>query len=284
MIIRIIFFLLFAAASASAATIEQFGGAGDGITDNTPALDAAAEALTGTPDMTLTFGRGQFVFKSAPKPITWGLHLVGQDMTLSVLIAEFEGDFLYFTGADGPGGGASNLALYAACGFAPYRAVRLEGGALHQPDDWRGDHLLITGCGTWYTGFEAIGNARIAPQPQGLRGVELRDVQVFRARDGSFWFSNVVGMHVFGGGAFVGAPNCNFYVGGGGTAETNSTLNDFIGVHNNCQLNITNSSFGTWLGGEIGSLATDSSFRWRIDTFVTGVVINNLASSVVSLK
>lgn len=62
------------------AKIEDFGGAGDGVTDNTPALNAAIAALVHK----LEFGPGEYVFNSQPNPITNGMILEG----LVLLIAE----------------------------------------------------------------------------------------------------------------------------------------------------------------------------------------------------
>lgn len=282
---RIILALLacVATVSAHAATIEQFGGDGDGITDNTPALNAAIDALYESGDRTIQFGRGQYIFKSAPATITYGLHIVGQDKNSTILRADFNGGtFFHFTGADGSGGGMSNLALFADAGFAPGDAIVLSGNAKTQPDMWQGEHIYITGPGNWYANFVAYGNDRTTP-PQGLREVYLSDIQAFNATGYSFWFANVVGLHMFGGGVYTGS-NCTMWITGLGTQLTNSTLNDFIGVDNNCQLNISNSTLGSWIGGEIGSLVTDRSSYWTIITHSTGDITNRLVNSRVEIN
>lgn len=268
------------------ASILDFGGAGDNATDNTPALNAALTALITGGDKTLHFPAGQFLFKSRPDPIGFGLHVIGEDIVETVLRKQFNGGtFFSFTGEHGSGGGISKAAIFADAGFSVSNAIVLSGVNGAHPEFARFEDLYVTGPGLWNMCFAALGNTILVPQ--GIREVSVSNCQFFNATAAAVWLANAVGFSMSGGGVYPGAgpaSACGIWVTGGGTPGTNSNQATFSGVSNNGVLNITNSSGIKYLGGEIGSLATDVSSHCRIETQCAGAVINNLTNSVVSLN
>ncbi len=262
-----------------------FTGVGDGATDNTPAFNAAVATLASGGDRTLQIPAGSFVFKSAPAPIPYGLHIVGEDIVATVLRKQFDGGaFLNFTGSTGSGGGLERACLFADAGFIPGTGILLTGANYAQPEFARFTDLYVTGSGNWNVCFEAFGNNILTPQ--GIRGVRLDGVHLFNAIAAALWLSNAVAFSMAGGGIYQGSgasAGCGVWVTGGGAAGTNSTQVYFSDVCNNGVLNITNSSVVSYMGGEIGSLATDASSHCRIETQCSGGVLNNLTKSVVSL-
>lgn len=265
------------------ASILDFAAAG--LADYTPTLNAAIAAMVSGGDKTLHFPAGAWPFQSQPNPIPYGLHIEGEDIVGTVLRKQFNGgSFFSFTGAAGSGGGMKKATLFADAGFSIGNGILLTGANFAHPEFAAFDDLYITGPGNWNCCVEAYGNNILTPQ--GIRGVRLSNVHLFNAVAAALWLSNVVDLTMTGGGIYQGsgtAAACGAWVTGGGTQGTNSAQAYFQGVCNNGVLNITNATAVSWMGGEIGSLATDASSHCRIETQCSGTVANNLVSSVVSL-
>jgi hypothetical protein len=167
----------------------------------------------------------------------------------------------------------------------------------YQPDNFQLKDLYVSqfggitgasppGGGLWQYGVVIDGADRT--HPQGIRIGLIENCEIFNCQIAGVWIKNGVGITMRGGGLFPGAgpaDGTGVYVTGGLTDPlTQSIYCHFQGVINNCALNISRSSYCTWLGGSIGGLQTEGSgHHWRIDTLNSGPVGNNLADSSVTL-
>lgn len=90
-------------------TLEDYGGAGDGTTDNTPALNAIIAAGV----RTVRLGAGKvYRFSSAVSTITYGLRLIGSGKSTTVLdFYQTTGQCLYYTGTTDAGGHLEGFTL-----------------------------------------------------------------------------------------------------------------------------------------------------------------------------
>lgn len=142
-----------------------------------------------------------------------------------------------------------------------------------------GAALAITGA-SWNAGFASITTAE-------SHALLVGDTFEINGSTPSGWNGQFVAT------TGTGANQINFAITpnpGGMTVNgnvTNPYLNSvscqFTDVINNCVLNISRSSYGSWTGGIIGSLATDGSSRWRIETACPGSIVNNLVDSTVNI-
>ena len=100
--------------------IRDFGGAGDGTTDNVAAWNAAMAALPASPtDRLLHFPAGLFVFNSQPNPVTCAARIEGEGHVATKLMrgGNFNGTLIKWTGGaevyggtqGAPGGGAGGM-------------------------------------------------------------------------------------------------------------------------------------------------------------------------------
>jgi hypothetical protein len=180
-----------------------------------------------------------------------GNRLIGEGSQASqIVFASPIGAACNMNGAGGfTGGGWSSLGLMLENGLGDSSAyaILLMGDATFQPDQTQWSDLYISAIGSsyWYTGFQAYGNARTAPQ--GIRVGSIHAVEVFKCRNVGGYFSNIVQWDIENLGFYVGKDGGNdCYITGGGTQPTNSTQVDArlltasnIIVPAQCAMNIT---------------------------------------------
>jgi hypothetical protein len=116
------------------------------------------------------------------------------------------------------------LLLESGLGNTNALGILLQGDSVYQPDQMEFDDIYMSAVGGlshWFTGFEAYGNARTAPQ--GIRVASINNVQVFNCRNAGVYLSNVVQWSMINFGVYTGTGSgSNFYIAGGGSPQTNS--------------------------------------------------------------
>lgn len=168
-------------------TLEQFGGAGDGTTDNTSAFNAILSAG----HRTIRIGAGKvYKFASAVNTITYGLRIVGSGKAVSVLdFYQTSGQCLYYTGTTDVGGllegftirnkGANTLTA------AVYLQAQAGGGS---PDFCVIRDVNITGATNsdlFSYGLLLDGNSRTTGTV-GIRNIEVDNVSIFNCTSQSW--------------------------------------------------------------------------------------------------
>lgn len=197
-----------------------------------PALTAGLQAIRNGPGArgTIQINSGQWLYRTPVSPsLLSGNYLIGEGSQASTLFfANGTGVAFYFNGAGGlTGGGLKGLGvqLEDGLGDSTAYAILLMGDASFQPDQMQFDDLYISALGAsyWFTGFEAYGDARTAPQ--GIRVGSMHMVEIFKCRNVGCYLSNVVDWDITNLGLFVGkGGGMDFYITGGGTPPTNSTI------------------------------------------------------------
>lgn len=248
-------------------------------------------------DCVIEFPAGQYSF-SSPLPTLGQVVIRGQSKLSTIFIKRFhDGIFFQSDGTLGNGLIIERLAILADPLYRPGYFCYLSGPpGLYQPDNFQLKDLYVSqygaitgasppGGGLWQNGIFIDGINRTSPQ--GIRIGVIENCEIFNCQSTGVYIRNGVGIVMRGGGLFAasGPPEGTgvFVTGGPTDPLTQSTTCHFEGVINNGVLNITESSFCSWIGGQIGSLATDDSSRWRIDTLCGGSVVNNLVNSSVTL-
>jgi hypothetical protein len=132
--------LTIAAHAETCVNIEDYGGSGNGTTDNTPALTSAIAALKGNKKRCIHFGVGRYSFNTPPPAIDVGIILDGENRPETMLIRNYNGStyptFIEFEGGwvdpsvsgtvyGGSGGGIRNMQLMAANGTSGGIAIWL---------------------------------------------------------------------------------------------------------------------------------------------------------------
>ncbi len=175
--------------------ITQFGGRGDKQTNNTPALDAAIQHITGNRnDYTIYFPAGKYLFKTRPENFPLGIRLagngpVGASELGTLLIADYdepdpEEAFLLWDGKvafQGTGGGLQDITIMKAYGRMGGTAVKLLGtDGAHRAGWWEGRNLMISGIsydkpakGAWDRCLLVDGTAANDAGAMGIRDISL---------------------------------------------------------------------------------------------------------------
>lgn len=166
---------------------------GDGITDTTPAFNAALVALAAsTTDRTLILPAGHFIFCTKPSDITFSLKMHGQGATVTSLVRGFAdtgNGFIKCTGGNEMyNGGAVNFADFNidAGGFTGGVAMWLQ-APVEQAGLLKGPHASIlqnvytiagfnypNPVGNWLDGFYLDGSLNI--QPPGPVAFGIRNI------------------------------------------------------------------------------------------------------------
>ncbi|GKS86478.1 hypothetical protein AVMA1855_20020 [Acidovorax sp. SUPP1855] len=201
-------------------------------TDIGPALIAACATLRakyGRGEIFIPPGR-ELLAKTVPSAAQWaGVTLRGAGSQASTVILDSNSANFYSTNAAQgiSGGGVHSLCIALEAGHpnSACVAVSLQGGSQYQPDQTTFSDLYITRKSPdsyWYSGFVAYGNDRTSPQ--GIRGADVRNVQIFGCKNAGVYLSNAVQWDMSNIGVYQGVGGgSNFYIAGGGTPATNST-------------------------------------------------------------
>jgi hypothetical protein len=230
-----------------------------GDTIMTPYCDATLAIHDGLTAIRANGGRGEIIvpggfnglLKTQIDPnLLSGSSIRGDDPAASQLTyCKNSGVALYFSGANGfTGGGVRDLTLNLMNGMGDSTAyaILLQGDATYQPDEMVFENVRITSpdpAAFWYTGFQAYGNARTAPQ--GIRVVKIENVSIFQCRNVGLYLSNAVEFNLWGVRTYTGKPGTagnDMFITGGGSQYTNSFAVYGEGVHCGGTLHVDNSS------------------------------------------
>jgi hypothetical protein len=239
--------LVVQAQTAEYLNIRSFGGAPDaGLTDNTPALNAAIATarVTGATILFPTGDKGVYSFKSRPVTIGSGVCIMGPGSAgstpgIGVTLeadynetAEFAG-FLTWDGsyntANGTGGCLKNITLKKGLGFTGGTGVVITGtDDLHRNSWFRMDHVVINASksSSWHHNIVVDGSCCTTSASQGIRDITFTDVWVTQSSVPNQYilFKNIVQFMGFGIFAFpaTGAP-AGITVTGNGPGTSAST-------------------------------------------------------------
>lgn len=205
--------------------IEDFGGACNGVSDNTPALNAAVSALQFASNRTIVFPHGVCAFYSSPAIIRGGIHLQGQGINNTTLRRMFNtANFIQIRGS---GARVSNLLIEANSGTSKGVGLFLDCDAtndscgLHVIENVKISGNAIGGAwGTWDYPLLLSGTAK-SSQPQGLRTVHMRFVQAFNGTWVGAQMWDCVACDWFGGGVYQGGGTTQRVQIGGALAVAN---------------------------------------------------------------
>lgn len=214
--------LLVAVLVPGTAFSAKFSGVCDGVTDDTPALNADIAVALGGPDKIIEFPGRQCAFLSQPMPISGSVSLIGQSKSSTVLIRKFNGNLLT---VHGQGTRIENLTLYADAGTTGGIGIYMESS---ESLGAGGNHVIrsvwITGKGTWAIPLFAMGQFKTVA-PIGIRTITLQDVSVFNATSWAAELWNCIGCEWFGGGAYQGFGTTQAIAIGGGSVKNRVDAN-----------------------------------------------------------
>lgn len=123
-----------------------------------------------------------------------------------------QGAVFEFTGAGGyTNGGLKNLKVFLEDGYkkSSVYPLILRGSSAFQPDDMLIENVYFAALGNsyWYAGPLIYGDARSSPQ--GVRVLNIRNLQMFQAHAYGGFFSNMVQSVVDNFGIYAGVDNGN---------------------------------------------------------------------------
>lgn len=216
--------------------LEDYGGSGDGSSDNTAALNAAVAAMADLDVYTIRLrgGGSIYQFNSKPNSFSVPVILVGESYSTTVLrrgYSEAGGNnvgFMTWSGSGATGGGLFDCQVLAAAGTTGGTMVVMTTGV----DDVAGFQRMAdcvvtyTGDGSYYRCLLIDGSLNAVSGSQGLRDFTARNVYLFKPSTGteSARMLNATNMD------FDGWANGTIVVFGGGSTLTNTT---------NARLNVT---------------------------------------------
>lgn len=244
-------------------------GVGTG-TDIGPAIEDAGLALRSR------YGRGtirippdQWLMTTPPSAASINGHMIegtSNSIGCQIVFNNNNAAMFTFSGAGGyTAGGVRHLALMleANAGSSNSYVIHLQGDATNQPDQFLIEDIYsssLDATAFWYNGFLLNGQSRTSPQ--GIRVGSINNYQQFRCRNMSFGFFNAVQWNISNIGSYSGTgTGMNIYIGGGGTASTNTTQMDITNLVCSGELNLTNAT-NVAISGLTNTLATATSFDY----------------------
>jgi hypothetical protein len=257
-------------------SILDFGGKGDGVTDNTPAFNAAVVAAM-PKSFTIFIPCGVFRLASRPDPIGTGIKLVGCGSAGSTvgygssLVADYdetspEEAFLTWNGANGggaccagTGGGLEMISVFKGAAKSGGTAIKITG----VDDGHRAGYTTISdvlvgsiGGGTWDHNLIIDGSCCVTPGTQGVRDTYINNFWAGQATwpDQSILLRAAVQVFWHGGEVMPARVGANSGITlTGGTVATQQSFNIFISdvyVAGTLTVsNATNISFRGYVGG-----------------------------------
>jgi hypothetical protein len=294
---KISLLVLFFAAAASAqvnpsgrVSVLEFGGAGDGVTDNSPAFNRALIAAMPT-GLTIFFPCGIFRFASRPAVIGSGIKIVGCGTAGSTigygtsLVADYDEyspeqalftwDGSFGTCCAGTGGGIERVSIFKAANRTGGTAIKITG----TNDQHRAGYTSISGIligsagGTWDHNLIIDGSCCTASQTQGVRDTYISNFWaagatspgesvLLRSAVQVFWHSGEIMP------ASLGVQTGISIIGG--SAPTSNSVNILVSdVYVAGSLSISNAKTVTFRGYVGGSATIASSAS---DVFLSGIV------------
>jgi Pectate lyase superfamily protein len=278
--------------------IVDFGGKGDGKSDNTDAFNDAVAAAT-PKALTVYLPAGTYRFASRPKPIGSGVRFVGAGSVGSTpgfgtyLIADYdekngEVGFLSWDGSygnnAGTGGGVQDLVIYKSSGHHGGTAIKLTGvDDNHRAGFTTISDILVSGAqpsGTWDHILVIDGSCCETAHSQGVRDIYINNFWGANstAPGESVVLNNAVQVFWHGGEIFPagGGQSTGITLDGGPTMYSKSTNVFFSDVYVAGSFFVKNArtvSYSGYIGENvaIGSEATD--------IYIAGIVGGNIMNA-----
>jgi Pectate lyase superfamily protein len=266
--------------TAGSFSILAYGGVGDGLTDNTAALNAAKVAASPTGGI-IFFPPGQFLFNSAPAVFADGIRIKGSGagttpgLGTTFLVNYNESTaangFLTWNGSDastskGTPNGISDVTILkynSHTGGTALKFVALDSAGIFRASWNYIQNVIIgasTGTPTWNKGIILDGSLCTVAGGQGLRDTFINNLAIAQTIDTnhSLYINNAV--HVFWQGGLIfpatGGLNVGVTIAGLGGATTNSTQIYFTNVENLGGYSIDNCDHVNISGGYVGGAVT----------------------------
>lgn len=244
-------------------------GVGTG-TDIGPAIQDAGEALK------TRYGRGTilippklWLMTTPPSAASISGNVIkgtASSIGSQIVFNNASGNMFHFSGAGGyTSGGLKNLSLLIESGLGDTNstAVFLQGDATYQPDQFEIEDIYCTTMSAstyWYNGLLLNGQTRVSPQ--GIRVTSISNYQQFQCRNFAIGLFGVVQCSMSNIGTYTGKGTGNsFYIGGGGTASTNSTQIDIRNLTCSGELNLVNATKVN-ISGQANTIAAGTSFDY----------------------
>jgi Pectate lyase superfamily protein len=211
-----------AAPLVMAQSLADFGGVGDGITDNSAALDAAVRSVCAGPSRTLHVPAGVFNFTRAPAPFTCAIQLVGEGRGATILARDYSGAPYYFLNwrqyeTDNGGGALRDLIVATTPrgtdGIAVWVLAQFENAPTtlsHNPHHFLIDNVTIgrlVVAGSWSIGVYLDGYWNIGGAPgtePGIRDINIRNTTVSGHLIGAFYLNRAFGVQMSSVDCYIG--------------------------------------------------------------------------------
>ena len=283
---------------------RDYGAVADnGVTDNTPALNAAATAACAIGGAAVQFAvaTSYYGFATKPNPIGCGSWVVGggngsTNSAGTSLVYTFNettptNGFLTWDGSylsnKGTGGGLANISLYKMTNNGG-AAIKLTGSDdNHRAGFFTISDVVVSGSGgaQWNKDLLIDGSCCTTLGGQGIRDVHIRNFWAAVASDGdaAILFNNAVQVMWYGGEIFpagVGTPGITITGAGAGTsASTNIFLSDVYIIGNVVTDFAANVHFNVAIGGDFTSSANTTTCQ--VFGSVAGTITNNAACGMI---
>jgi len=286
------------AGSTDPLNIVDFGGKGDGKSDNTDAFNSAV-AVAMPKALTVYFPAGTYRFASRPKPIGAGVRFVGAGSVGSTpgfgtyLVADYdeqngEAGFLNWDGSygnnSGTGGGVQDLVIYKSLGHHGGTAIKLTGvDDSHRAGFTTISHILVSGAqpsGTWDHILVIDGSCCKTAHTQGIRDIYINNFWGANstAPGESVVLNNAVQVFWHGGEIFPagGGKSTGITLDGGATPYSNSTNVFFSDVYLAGSFFVRNARTVSYSGyiGENVAISSEAT-----DIYIAGIVGGNIVNA-----
>jgi hypothetical protein len=219
--------------------LEDYGGAGDGVTNNTIPFNNMLTALTGSPGryiLKLRGGSTVYRFNSKPNDITLPLIIWGESYSTTAITRNYSGGsddegFIVFSGAGSIGSGIEQVQVIAATGTTGGTMLKWVTGVNVVAGFVRCNQVVVTynGTGTYHRAVLVDGSLNKTSGAQGYRDWNANNCYFFVGQGntescrfinatnatGQFWYTGTC--TVTGDGTALGnTTNLNFNVTGVG--------------------------------------------------------------------
>lgn len=172
--------------------VKDFGAVGDGVTDDTAAIQAAVVAAEANRNNEIHFPVGNYII-AGTVTLKGGIHLKGSGAmgaqvaggvvlthnANSVNMLVWDGS--HVASASGIGGGISNIQCVKGAGFSGGDAIKLVAtGDSYRPGEFTVENVLVWkgNGGVWSRGFHVDGTVANTPGSKGIRSIRINKLRV----------------------------------------------------------------------------------------------------------
>ncbi|OGO02362.1 MAG: hypothetical protein A2Y72_02215 [Chloroflexi bacterium RBG_13_53_26] len=215
-------------------SIEDFGGVGDGATDNTAAFNSALAAAVASTHRRLIIPAGSWLFNSKPNDIAAPVMLLGEGMSNTILVR----NYTEATSTKGlikiicSAGHVRDLAIIAASGttggacLSAASTAAIDASGLTLENIWLSTYGGASGNNLEY-GLYIDGTAKTSA-PAGARTNFIKNAHVFGANQANAALLGCVGLVWEGGGLYQAGSTTGgtLYIGGDATVKSS-----YVNVH-----------------------------------------------------